>query len=283
LKCEIIQGDTLEELSKLPSESVRLVVSSPPYNIGKDYEEQTSVAQYLEWMSEVVAETLRVLMPGGSIAWQVGNYVEDGHITPLDYHFWDMFARFHLKLRNRIVWRFGHGLHCSKRFSGRYEMILWVTKGDDYLFNLDPVRVPQKYPGKKHFKGPKKGQLSGNPLGCNPGDTWEFVAKEWDTQVWDIPNVKSNHPEKTDHPCQFPVELVERCVLALSDEGETVLDPFGGVGTVAVACKLHNRKGVCIEREPGYVEIARGRLDDLERGRLRIRPMGRPIHVPKDP
>ena len=159
-------------------------------------------------------------------------------------------------------------------------MILWFTKGDNYLFNLDPIRVPQKYPGKKHFKGPNKGQLSGNPLGANPSDVWEFLVKEWDTQVWDIPNVKSNHPEKTEHPCQFPVELAERCILALSDEGEVVLDPFGGVGTVGIACELHGRTGICIEREGEYVKVAQKRLEDLRRGQLRIRPMGKPIFVP---
>jgi adenine-specific DNA-methyltransferase len=280
---EIVQGDSLDELRKLQSESARLVVSSPPYNIGKAYETKSSVDDYLAWMDLIVGQMARVLVDGGSIAWQVGNYVDGGSITPLDYHFWQLFNKHGFKLRNRIVWRFGHGLHCSKRFSGRYEMVMWVTKGDDYLFNLDPVRVPQKYPGKKHFKGSKKGQLSGNPLGANPTDTWEFLAREWDTQVWDIPNVKSNHPEKTDHPCQFPVELAERCVLALSDEGETVIDPFGGVGTVGVACELHQRNGICFEREPGYVEVAQKRLDDLRRGQLRIRPMGKPIFVPRDP
>ena len=107
-------------------------------------------------------------------------------------------------MRNRIVWHFEHGLHCSRRLSGRYETIMWFTKGDDYVFELDPIRVPQKYPGKKYFKGPKAGQYSCNPLGKNPGD------------VWTIPNVKSNHVEKTGHPCQFPVELIERLVLALT-------------------------------------------------------------------
>jgi adenine-specific DNA-methyltransferase len=88
-----------------------------------------------------------------------------------------------LKLRNRIVWTFGHGLHCQKRFSGRHETILWFTKSDDYKFKLDPVRVPSKYPFKKYFKGPNKGRISSNPLGKNPAD------------VWDIPNVKANRAE----------------------------------------------------------------------------------------
>ena len=110
------------------------------------------------------------------------------------------------------------GLHCKKRLSGRYETILWFTKSDDYTFNLDPIRVPQKYPNKKYFKGKNKGKLSCNPLGKNPSD------------VWEIPNVKHNHVEKTEHPCQFPVELVDRLVLSLTNEGDVVFDPFLDLG-----------------------------------------------------
>ena len=87
-----------------------------------------------------------------------------------------------MSMRNRIVWHFGHGLHASRRFSGRYEVIMWFTKSDDYTFNLDAVRVPQKYPQKKHFKGPRRGELSGNPLGKNPGDVWEIPC----TIFWPI-------------------------------------------------------------------------------------------------
>ena len=108
-------------------------------------------------------------------------------------------------------------------FLERYEVVLWFTKSNKYTFDLDPIRVPQKYPQKKHFKGPKKGELSGNPLGKNPSD------------IWDIPNVKANHIEKTIHPCQFPVELIERLVLSMTKENDWVFDPFMGVGSTAIA------------------------------------------------
>jgi adenine-specific DNA-methyltransferase len=162
-------------------------------------------------------------------------------------------------------------LHASKRFSGRYEVILWFTKGSEYTFNLDAVRVPQKYPNKRYFKGPKRGELSGNPMGKNP------------TDVWEIPNVKSNHVEKTTHPCQFPVELVERLVLSLTDEGDWVLDPFIGVGTTAVASLMHGRKAVGAEIMPEYLRIARERIRDAEAGHLRIRPMEREVYNPDAP
>lgn len=172
-------------------------------------------------------------------------------------------------MRNRIVWHFEHGLHCSRRFSGRYETIVWFTRDTkDYVFNLDPVRVPQKYPGKKHFKGPRAGQYSCNPLGKNPGD------------VWDIPNVKSNHVEKTEHPCQFPVELVERLVLSMTNPGDWVLDPFLGAGTSIVAAVRHGRRGMGAEIEKRYVDIARERVTAAMAGQLPVRPMGREKYDP---
>ncbi|MFH0813831.1 MAG: site-specific DNA-methyltransferase [Pseudomonadota bacterium] len=215
----------------IPDESLQLIVTSPPYNIGKEYEKKLRLNNYLEQQTTVIKECVRTLSSHGSICWQVGNYVENGSIIPLDTILYPIFTALGLKMRNRIVWHFEHGLHCSKRFSGRYETIIWFTKSGDYVFNLDPVRVPQKYPGKKYFKGPNAGKYSCNPLGKNPGD------------VWVIPNVKNNHVEKTNHPCQFPVELIERLVLSLTDEGDWVLDPCLGTGTSIIAAIRHNRRG----------------------------------------
>jgi len=138
-------------------------------------------------------------------------------------------------------------------------------------WNLDPIRVPSKYPNKRHFKGPNVGKLSGNPKGKNPSDVWEF------------PNVKSNHPEKTIHPCQFPVELVERLVLPLTDEGDCVLDPYLGVGSTVIAAAMHRRRGYGCEILQEYADIAQARLDALESGTLRTRPMGKPIYDPNLP
>jgi len=267
----LFEGDCLDLLPQIPDEFVKLVVTSPPYNLGKPYETRLDLDEYLAQQRKVIEECVRVLDDRGSICWQVGNYVKNGEIVPLDIVLYPIFASLGLHLRNRIVWHFGHGLHASKRFSGRYEVILWFTKSNEYTFNLDAVRVPQKYPRKKHFKGPKKGQFSGNPLGKNPSD------------VWEIPNVKANHVEKTIHPCQFPVELVERLVLAMTDEGDWVLDPFIGVGTTAIAALMHNRKAIGAEIVQEYVEVAKDRIRLAEEGKLRIRPMTRPIYDPNAP
>jgi DNA modification methylase len=257
-----------------------LIVTSPPYNIGKTYERQVNLQQYLEWQAGIIEKLVGLLSPSGSLCWQVGNYVDAGEIFPLDMHFYPIFKDLGLKLRNRIVWHFGHGLHCTKRFSGRYEVLLWFTKTDDYTFNLDAVRVPSKYPGKTYYRGDKKGMPSGNPLGKNPSDLWEFLAEEWESGVWEIPNVKSNHPEKTEHPCQFPVELVERCVLAFTNEDDWVLDPFAGVGSSLIAALKQGRRAVGIDRAPEYCASARQRIAAMCAGALKLRPMARPVHQP---
>ena len=265
IECE----PNLKFMRRFPDESMNLIITSPPYNIGKAYEKRTSEEQYIETQAACIAEATRLLSPYGSICWQVGNYVDNNQVVPLDIVLYPIFKNHGLLLRNRIVWMFGHGLHCQKRFSGRHETILWFTKSDEYTFNLDPVRIPAKYPHKKSFKGPKKGQISGNPLGKNPSD------------VWDIPNVKSNHVEKTDHPCQFPVGLVERLVLALTNIGESVLDPYLGVGSTAVAALKHGRHAYGCDLEQSYIDTAWKRIHQLRAGTLRTRPMNKPVYDPR--
>ncbi len=168
----LLSGDASEMIAQIPDNSVSLMITSPPYNLGKEYENRVSIEQYLQIQTQVISQLYRVLKEDGSLCWQVGNFVENGEVYPLDILYYPIFKQFGLKLRNRIIWKFGHGLHASKRFSGRYETILWFTKTDQYVFNLDAVRVPAKYPGKRHFKGPNKGKPSGNPLGKNPSDVW---------------------------------------------------------------------------------------------------------------
>ncbi|MGH8620007.1 MAG: DNA-methyltransferase [Burkholderiales bacterium] len=263
------QGDCVQFMRGMPDESVQLVVTSPPYNLGKKYEKRGDLETYLAWQQDVIDECVRILSPRGSICWQVGNYVSNGAIVPLDIALYPAFAKHGLKLRNRIVWHFEHGLHCSRRLSGRYETIMWFTKSDDYTFNLNPIRVPQKYPGKKYFKGPKAGQLSGNPLGKNPGDVWIF------------PNVKNNHVEKTSHPCQFPIELAERLLLSLTMPHDLVFDPFAGVGTSVAAALRNKRRGCGVEKMPEYVKIARQRLAQAIEGSLPVREMNTPVYDPQ--
>ena len=263
------RGDCLDLLCQLPADSVDLTVTSPPYCMGKEYERTDHLRHFIEAHLRILPEIIRVTKTGGSICWQVGHHVRNGVITPLDFVVNDLMRQWpQIILRNRIIWTFGHGLHGSNRFSGRHETILWYTKGDDYTFNLDDIRIPQKYPGKRHYKGAKKGKFSCNPLGKNPGD------------VWELPNIKANHIEKTDHPCQFPIALVQRLIRALTNKGDIVLDPFLGSGTTAAAAILESRQVVGAESKIRYFRTAIRRCREAASGALVYRKLERPIFIP---
>jgi adenine-specific DNA-methyltransferase len=275
------QGDALTALDSLPDGKFDLIMTSPPYNIGKEYESAKSIETYLKDQTDVITKMISKMSDKGSICWQVGNFVnkKTKEIYPLDIFYYDIFKKQGLVLRNRIIWHFGHGLHASTRFSGRYETILWFTKNTlEYIFNLDSVRIRSKYPGKRHYKGPKKGKLSGNPSGKNPSDVWEIILQDWEKEFWEIPNVKANHREKTEHPCQYPIELVERCILALSNEGGWVLDPFAGVGSTLLAAYKNKRNAVGIEIYEKYVDIGKKRLELLKQNELALREISQPIY-----
>lgn len=259
-------GDCIELLRKLPNESVNLVVTSPPYCIGKAYEDpHDDIETFRTQHTNMFDELYRVVKPGGSICWQIGYHVSDKCVVPLDCVIYDIFTslseqrKYPLILRNRIIWTFGHGLNSTKRFSGRHETIMWFTKGEQSVFNLDDVRVPQKYPGKRSYKGPNIGQLSGNPLGKNPSD------------VWDIPNVKSKHIEKTEHPCQFPVAIPQRLIKALTEPDALILDPFMGSGTTGVAALIEGRRFAGSELVKKYYDISVERLKEAAEGKAKVR------------
>lgn len=244
----IFHGDCLHLLQKMPDGCVDLVVSSPPYNLGKEYETKKALQHYLDWQRQVLTECVRVLKPTGSLFWQVGAFSDKGLLIPLDIRFFPMLEDLGLLPRNRIVWLRQHGLHGRKKFSARHETILWFTKSGDYIFNLDAVRVPQKYQNKKYHKGDKHGELSCNPKGKNPGDIWLFR------------NVKHNHEEQTIHPCQFPEDLISRIILCSTNEGGVVFDPFMGAGTVAVVARDHGRHFMGAEKDERYHDICLRRL-----------------------
>ena len=263
----LFKGDCFKLLKKIDSNSVDLVVTSPPYCMGKSYEDpKDDLITFTKQHLRLIPEVYRILNPGGSMCWQIGYHVKNSTVLPLDYIINDIInrqlsdeIRVGLVLRNRIVWTFGHGLNSSKRFSGRHEMILWYTKGSEYVFDLDSVRVPQKYPGKRHYKGDKKGEISGNPLGKNPSD------------VWDVPNVKANHIEKTEHPCQFPVVIPQRLIKSLTPQNGVVLDPFAGSGTSGIAAIIENRRFIGAELSPEYYAIAKERMENAIAGEVSYR------------
>jgi adenine-specific DNA-methyltransferase len=266
----IFAGDCQELIDALPADSVDLTISSPPYCIGKEYEKETLLQDFLARHRKILPALIRVTKPGGSLCWQIGSHATDQTLYPLDYVVFSILRDFpEMILRNRIIWTFGHGLHRSKSFSGRHEVILWFTKGNKYEFNLDAVRIPQKYPGKRHYKGEKRGEYSGNPKGKNPGD------------VWEIPNVKANHIEKTEHPCQFPIAIPQRLIRALCPQDGLVFDPFMGSAATGAAAISEGRRFLGAEVNRDYLKIAEKRIREAIAGTLLFRPEDRPIHVPK--
>jgi len=262
-------GDCFSLLDQIPEQSIDLIVSSPPYFIGKEYDTSGRSDDFKHLQHKLAPLLCRALKAGGSLCWQTGTHVSDGCIVPLDYVAYEAFSgQDELKLRNRIVWRFEHGAHCRNRFSGRHETILWFTKGDQYHFDLDAVRIPQLYPGKRHYKGPNKGKFSGHPLGKNPSD------------VWAIPNVKSKHKEKTEHPCQFPVAIPQRLIRALTQQGDVVFDPFAGVSSTGIAAALEKRRYIGCEIDSTYAKIGAQRYQDLVAGELEVRDWDQPAVSP---
>lgn len=250
------------------SAPVRLIFSSPPYGIGKAYEERMPLRRYLAWQTDVLGTCVQHLAPGGSLVWQVGTWIDrDRHaVHPLDVYLFPVLLDLGLTPRNRIVWASRHGHHATTRLSGRHESLLWFTKEDadgDYHFDVDAVRVPQVHADKRHYKGPKRGELSCNPLGKNPGDVWD-----------DITPVKANHPERTGHPAQMPLALAERVILMTTRPGDVLLDPFVGAGTTVVAAQRLGRQAAGADLNADYLAIGQRRLAQLSSGTLPRLPSG---------
>ena len=261
-------GDCMELIRRMPDGSVDLTITSPPYCMGKEYERSRSVEDFITTHKLILPEIVRITRDGGSICWQVGYHVTNQSAYPLDYSVFSILSGIKgIALRNRIIWTFGFGMNQTSRFSGQHETILWFTKGTDYFFDLDAVRIPQKYPGKRRYKGPRKGEFSCNPKGKNPGD------------VWEIPNVKASHVEKLGHPCQFPVGLAERFVRAMCPRQGVVFDPYMGSASTGVAAILNGRRFLGAEVNKKYETMAYTRLLSAYNGTALFRPVDRPIYV----
>ncbi len=242
-------GDCLDHMRRMPSESVSLTVTSPPYNIGKPYETPLPLDDYLDWCDEWLGEIHRVTRTDGALWLNLG-YVEvpdAAKALPLPYLLW---KRIPFYIIQEIVWNYGAGVAARTSFSPRNEKFLWCVKNPDrYTFNLDAVRDKDvKYPNQR-----KNGKLRCNPLGKNPTDVWHF------------PKVTSganrSSPERTAHPAQFPAAVIERIVRTSSNPGELVMDPFLGSGTTAEACLRTGRRALGFEIREDYVRIAEQRID----------------------
>ena len=230
---EIITGDALIELEKLDAESVDLVIADPPYNLGKDYGNNHDIRgfeDYLSFSRDWLRQVHRIMKPTGTI------YVFMG-FRFISYLYDILDRKLQMFFNSWIVWHYTQGIGKTKGFSPRHDDILMFTRSEDFKFNLDSVRIPQKYFRERN-----------NMRGANPGDVWEFS------------HVHYCNENRQDHPTQKPEGLIERMVLASSDEGDLVVDPFFGSGTTLRVCQQLNRKVLGIEINPEYVSRAKDRL-----------------------
>jgi adenine-specific DNA-methyltransferase len=251
--CLIYNCDCLDAMRKLPTSAIDLTVTSPPYNIGKAYERNLPLEDYILWCKSWIAEIYRITQSRGALWLNLGYISIPGRAKamPIPYLLWDQIPFF---LIQEIIWNYGAGIAGKKFFSPRNEKFLWYVKNsDDYVFNLDEVRDPDvKYPNQK-----KNGKIKVNANGKNPSDVWQFKKVTSGRQ--------RASKERTSHPAQFPEDLIERIVRVSSHANQLVLDPFIGSGTTAiVSLKLH-RSIVGFELRADYCDIAASRIDDYLR------------------
>ena len=229
----IVTGDAIEELPKIKSSSVDLIIADPPYNLGKDYGNNHDIKgfdEYLEFSRKWLREANRILSPAGTI------YVFMG-FRFISYLYDILDRELQMFFNSWIVWHYTQGMGKTKGFSPRHDDILMFTKSQKPKFNLDPVRVPQKYYRERN-----------NMRGANPGDVWEFS------------HVHYCNGNRQNHPTQKPEGLIERMVLASSDIGDLVLDPFAGSGTTLRVCQQLDRNVTGIEINPEYIKMIKERL-----------------------
>lgn len=230
----IICGDAYEEMLKLPSSSIDLIIADPPYNLGKDYGNNRDYKAWEEYESfsrAWIKEAIRLLKPSGSI------YIFMG-VRFISKLFLILENEFNLNFNGWITWHYTQGMGRKTGFSPRHEDILYFTKSKEYIFILDQVRIPQKYYRERN-----------NMAGANPGDVWQFS------------HVHYSNPERQNHPTQKPEALIERIICASSYFGDLVLDPFVGSGTTCKVAKMLNRKWIGIDVNPNYVEMSLSRLN----------------------
>ncbi len=232
---KILQGDAIELFRSIEDSSVNVVIADPPYNLGKNYGNNHDIKgfdEYLEFSGKWLSESHRVLKENGTI------YVFMG-VRFVSYLFDILDRELGLFFNSWICWNYTQGMGKTRGFSPRHDDILMFNKSKEYIFNLDDVRIPQKYFRERN-----------NMRGANPGDVWEFS------------HVHYCNENRKNHPTQKPEGLIERMVLASSDEGSLILDPFLGSGTTARVCQQWNRDVIGFELNPEYVEIAENRLKE---------------------
>ena len=232
---KIICGNAIDEMAKMPDKSVRLIVTDPPYNLNKDYgnnQDNLEFKEYLDFSRQWLKEAYRILTEDGTI------YVFMG-MRYISYVYSILEQEMNMTFNSWITWFYTQGIGKTKGFSPRHDDILMFTKHPKkFIFNLDDIRVPQKFYRSVN-----------NMRGANPGNVWEFSHMHYCNK------------NRQNHPTQKPEGLYERMILSSSNEGDTVLDPFSGSGTLLRVCQQTGRKGIGIEINPEYISMTKERLE----------------------
>jgi len=235
IKINIQQGDSLELIKNLPSCSVDLIIADPPYNLGKDYGESNdsfSYEEYIKFSEYWLSEAHRILKPTGTI------YVFMG-VRFISSLYQILECSLKMVFNSWICWHYTQGMGKRRGFSPRHDDILMFTKSDTFTFNLDAIRIPQKFYRSVN-----------NMRGANPGDVWEFS------------HVHYCNKNRKSHPTQKPEGLIERMILASSNENDLVFDPFSGSGTTLRVCKQLKRNCLGYELNNEYVNIILDRIEE---------------------
>ena len=251
----IYNMDCIEGLGTLSEKGIQVdaTITSPPYNIGKEYEKIVPIDDYVNWLSNISALLYDITKDNGAYLLNVGylSVEKKGKAIPIPYLLWDKTDFF---FQQEIIWNYGAGVAAKNFLSPRNEKILWYIKNsEDYTFNLDDIRDPDvKYPNQK-----KNGKLRCNTLGKNPSDVWQ-IAKV-------TSGANRSSEERTNHPAQFPNDLIERLVKGFTNVGDLILDPFMGSGTTAEVANRNGRKCLGFEIREDYCEIIAKRMESMEK------------------
>ncbi len=239
----------LEKLSNFGIQ-IDTTITSPPYNIGKEYENIMPINEYINWLKNIFDSVYEITKNDGALLLNLGYLKVEGigKAVPITYLVWDKIKFY---LQQEIVWNYGAGVSGKKFLSPRNEKVLWYIKdAENYTFNLDEIRDPDvKYPNQK-----KNGKLRCNTLGKNPSDVWQIAKVTSGTD--------RASKERTNHPAQFPEDLIERMIKGFSNENDMILDPFMGSATTARTAMLNNRNFIGFEINPNYFPIIEKRLND---------------------
>ncbi|MFH1971795.1 MAG: site-specific DNA-methyltransferase [Patescibacteria group bacterium] len=248
VETRIINGDCREELKKLEAKSIQLAVTSPPYNLKKEYGiyvDNVHIDDWKDLIRETLKEVYRVLANNGSFFLNVSPIPDKKtkEIIPLDSIVWELAKETGFFLRNKIIWHFNNMQNCTNRLSGRWEAILWFVKDlDNYVFNLEDIKIPVITQNDKRFDA---------NAGRNPTDVWFFNR---------VNNMTKKKLSITEHPCIYPVDMIERIIRMSSNEGDWILDPFLGSGTTSIVAEKLKRNSIGIDVNKKYCDMTKRRL-----------------------